>query len=351
MSSDDKENTSPAQTQARVMKEARKKTAKAIEKKAVQLKRLVVEYVPITGLKPNAYNPNRQSDHDFELLIRSMREDGFTQPVVAIRVKEEHLTDKRFIGYSVGDVVIVDGEHRWRAATALGYTEIPVVITSMTPEQMRIATLRHNRARGSEDIELAAEVLKDLQELGAIEWAQDSLMLDDLELERLLEDVKAPEHAANAEFSDGWQPGHGVQGDATSSGGSEGKGAGAANVQASMSAASLETARKQEQALAAAKTAEEKAIAAKDFNVFRLSLVFSGTEAVLVKSTLGLSAADALVALCRHAAETGFKAPAQAAAVEVPAAKPSLQAPPGRPAAPAKSTKPAAGKGTKKGKG
>ena len=80
--------------------------------------------------------------------------------------------------------------------------EIPVVFVDMSVEQMRIATLRHNKARGSHDIELEAAVLRDLQQLGAIEWAQDSLMLDDVELDRLLNDVAAPNELHSENYSE-----------------------------------------------------------------------------------------------------------------------------------------------------
>ena len=76
----------------------------------------------------------------------------------------------------------------------------------MTYEQARIATLRHNRARGSEDIELTSEVLRDLENLGALDWAQDSLMMDDLELQRMLEDIPAPEAMGDEEFGTAWIP-------------------------------------------------------------------------------------------------------------------------------------------------
>jgi len=142
----------------------RQKEAEAIQSKSHKLKELRVEYVPIDRLKPNWYNPNRQSEHEFELLTKSMQEDGFTQPVVALK-----------------DGTIVDGEHRWRAAQVIGYKDIPVVFVDMSPEQMRISTLRHNRARGKEDTTLVARVIKDLAEIGAADWAKDSLMLSDQE--------------------------------------------------------------------------------------------------------------------------------------------------------------------------
>ena len=84
--------------------------------------------------------------------------------------------------------------------------EIPVVFVDMTPEQMRIATLRHNRARGSEDVELSIKILQDLRELGALEHAIDSLQITDRELKVLIDDLPAPEQMAADEFSKAWIP-------------------------------------------------------------------------------------------------------------------------------------------------
>lgn len=145
-------STTPEATQKRVSESIIKKGKAAVAKTAQALERLRVDYIPHGGLKPNPYNPNRQSDHDFQLLCQSMTEDGFTQPIVAVVMNQEHLDSPKFKGnasYSLGDLVIVDGEHRWRAAGTLGLTEVPVVVTPMTPDQMRIATLRHNRARAA----------------------------------------------------------------------------------------------------------------------------------------------------------------------------------------------------------
>ena len=159
---------------------------KEIVKNNVVLDNLDVIYVNVNDIKPNAYNPNRQSEHEFELLCRSIEEDGFTTPAV---VRKQ-------------DMVIVDGEHRWRAAQSVGMLEIPVVLVEMTDEQMKIATLRHNRARGEEDVELAAAVLRDLAKMGALDEAQDSLMLDDVEMKKLLDEISDPELLANAEFEE-----------------------------------------------------------------------------------------------------------------------------------------------------
>lgn len=292
----EQDNTTPAATQARVTEAAKRKGQREVEKKARALKTLTVTYLGINDLSPNPYNPNRQSDHEFELLMRSMQEDGFTQPIVAVRMTEEFVRDARFKDYTVGQVVITDGEHRWRAASTLGYEEVPVVITDMSPEQMRIATLRHNRARGSEDIELAANVLKDLQSLGAIEWAQDSLMLDDLELNRLLDDITAPEALANEEYTEGWNPSDTAHEQTTKAVVTD-----EGRATSGMTPGAMEAARKREEALKSARTQEDRERALKDNAIFRVSLVFNGEEAELVRSVLGDEPAVRLVQLCRDA--------------------------------------------------
>jgi len=278
-----KDNTTPKEVQQKVFEKIVKKGKKQIEKRGKILERLEIQYMPITDIKPNEYNPNRQNEHDFELLVKSMEEDGFTQPIICLP-----------------DRTIVDGEHRWRAAETLGFTEIPVVIVEMTPEQMRIATLRHNRARGSEDVDLTTEVLRDLEELGALNWAQDSLMLDDLEITRLLEDIKVTDELAADEFSQAWEP---VERDLdddhdttearivkTSSG---------QEITTALSRRALSDKRVREKLIKEAKTDEEREMRQKDTNFYHLSLMFSGEEAKIVKKTLGSEPAEKIVQMCK----------------------------------------------------
>lgn len=141
------------------------------------LDKVEVVEVPIDEIKPNDYNPNRQSEHDFELLCRSIEEDGFTQAIIVNRKSNR----------------IVDGEHRWRACKVLGFKTVPVTYVDFSKEQAMIATLRHNRARGNENISMAADVLKELQEMGSIEHAADSLLLDPLDVKIMLEDIPVAE--------------------------------------------------------------------------------------------------------------------------------------------------------------
>lgn len=207
-----------------------------------------VTYVRVEDVKPNLWNPNRQADHEFELLCRSIDQDGFTAPV--IMWKE--------------GMMIVDGEHRWRAARALKIPVIPVYLESMTEAEARVATLTYNRAVGREDAGLAADVLRGIRDKGGLEGAQADLMLDDVEVQRLLQDMPT------TELPD-------LSGDAL---------------------------REQEAQLAAAKAGEERDMAARDAEAFRLVCVFSGDEADCVRLALGTGGqAEGVLRLCREAEE------------------------------------------------
>jgi ParB/RepB/Spo0J family partition protein len=253
----------------------RRRGQAVIDKQNRALERLAIEYVPVDEITANDYNPNRQTDHEFTMLCRSIEEDGFTQPVIL-----------------ANGSVIVDGEHRWRAARHLGMTDIPVVRVPMEPAQTKIATLRHNRARGTEDIELATEVLRDLEKLGALDWAADSLDLSDAELQRLLADIPAPEALAGDEYTEAWAPGAPA-----------GTGDVAPGILADATTAGASAARRREDQLKNAKTEQERQKIASSREVFRVSLVFAGDEAKTVRDALGPKPADTLLGWCRDRAQ------------------------------------------------
>jgi ParB/RepB/Spo0J family partition protein len=96
----------------KTLKTSMRRGKKAIEIKAKKLERVKIEYVPIESITNNSFNANRMDPHSMEMLQRSITDDGFTSPILVQEKTRE----------------IVDGEHRWRAAKALGYTEIPVLV-------------------------------------------------------------------------------------------------------------------------------------------------------------------------------------------------------------------------------
>lgn len=221
------------------------------------LKPVDFRIVPIDSIKPNSYNPNRQSEHEFELLCRSIEEDGFTQPIL--------------VNETTG--IIVDGEHRWRACKALGFLEVPVCFSAMDDVQVRIATLRHNRASGTEDIQRAADVMRELDKLGAVDWAKDSLILSEVESNMMLDMIPKAELKLRTE------------------------GMGYDQIQHTLD---------EEKALEEIKIKEDKLMAEKDGRKYTLQFTFLSDEAVLIKAVIGREHADGILALCKEAKSKGW---------------------------------------------
>ncbi|MGL5490327.1 MAG: IbrB-like domain-containing protein, partial [Shewanella sp.] len=114
-----------------------------------------VQWVRHDELIPNDYNPNKMAPTERKLLEVSIKENGFTQPIVVQRTN---------IGF-----MIIDGYHRHTIAESneciksntLGY--VPVVILEQDERAaLMAATVRHNRARGSHQINLMSELVKEL---------------------------------------------------------------------------------------------------------------------------------------------------------------------------------------------
>lgn len=276
-----------SETAQAVKPAAQRKGRAKVEKRARALQRLEVIYVPIDSIRPNKYNSNVQSARDFQLLCKSIQEDGFDQPVIVHKASSE----------------IVDGEHRWRAAKQLNMLELPVVFSDMDEVQRRIATLRHNRARGAEELETTVALLRDLDAMGAADWAKDSLDMEDLEWTRLLEDIPATDLAAE-EYTEGWEPERAEASEleaATAGAGTEAAELpGQGEREGAMTEAAEATMRERQERIRMARTEEEREKAKADLDVYRITLVFSGEEAGLVKAVLGHRPAQALLVLCRE---------------------------------------------------
>lgn len=242
-----------------------RKARKQVEEHANKaLDKLKVEYAPIEKIKPNDYNPNRQSDHDFEMLCRSIEEDGFTQPIIVL-----------------DDYTIVDGEHRWRAGKTVGLKELPVVKVDMTKEQARVSTIRHNKARGSHNIQLEAHVIKELRDLGATDWMKDSLLMDDTDIHKMLDEI--PE-ADIPDFT--------IKRD------KNGK------VDIKEQQRMSDEIRKIQDEKRKQHADEHRKAMANDQRFFKLNLIFDGDEGTVVKNALGSNPGEALLEFCKKEMQT-----------------------------------------------
>jgi ParB-like chromosome segregation protein Spo0J len=113
-----------------------------------------VRWIHRSKLKPNDYNPNRVARPELELLIISILEDGFTQPLVMLP-----------------DYTLVDGFHRWNVsgdkrlhAIYQGYC--PVVVVDADSVHRKMSTIRHNRARGVHTVLPMAEIVRAMLDEG-----------------------------------------------------------------------------------------------------------------------------------------------------------------------------------------
>ena len=128
--------------------------------------------VPISKIIPNTYNPNAVAPPELKLLYDSIKEDGYTMPVVCYYSKKQDL------------YVIVDGFHRYRIM--LEHEDIyrrekgllPVSVINKPLDQRMASTIRHNRARGAHDVDLMSNIVKELHELGRSDsWISKHLIL------------------------------------------------------------------------------------------------------------------------------------------------------------------------------
>lgn len=157
--------------------------------------------VPIEKITPNTYNPNAVAPPEMKLLYDSIREDGYTMPIVCYYIKEK---DK---------YVIVDGFHRYRIM--LDYPDIrerekgmlPVSVINKSLDNRMASTIRHNRARGSHDVDLMSNIIRELHELGRSDtWISKHLGMDTDEILRLKQITGLASLFKDINFGEAWQP-------------------------------------------------------------------------------------------------------------------------------------------------
>ncbi len=136
--------------------------------------------VPIEKIEPNTYNPNTVAPPELKLLYDSIKEDGYTMPIVCYYDSEN---DK---------YIIVDGFHRYRIM--LDYPDIrereggrlPVSVIDKPIDCRMASTIRHNRARGSHDVDLMSNIIRELHDLGRSDaWISKHLGMEKDEILRL----------------------------------------------------------------------------------------------------------------------------------------------------------------------
>ncbi|MEJ8763498.1 ParB/RepB/Spo0J family partition protein, partial [Phocaeicola sp. HCN-40430] len=115
-----------------------------------------VRAIPVEKVVANDYNPNVVAPPEMKLLELSIWEDGFTMPCVCYYDKEN---DK---------YILVDGFHRYtvlKTSQRIYERErglLPVVVIEKDLSNRMGSTIRHNRARGTHNIELMSHIVAEL---------------------------------------------------------------------------------------------------------------------------------------------------------------------------------------------
>lgn len=159
-----------------------------------------VRPVPIEKIQANSYNPNIMSPTDLELLYISVKKDGYTNAIVCYYLKDKDKYE------------IVDGFHR--RLVMLKHKDIyerengclPVSVIDKPLEERMASTVRHNRARGSHDIRLMANIVAEMVDSGMSDaQVMKSLGMDADELLRLKQVSGLASLFADKEFSKSWE--------------------------------------------------------------------------------------------------------------------------------------------------
>lgn len=159
-----------------------------------------IKPVPIDKIQANAYNPNHVAPPEMKLLYESIKNDGYTMPIVCYYLEDEDKYE------------IVDGYHRY--TVMLTHKDIyerergllPVSVIDKPLEDRMASTIRHNRARGEHSIELMTNIVAELSKSGMSDaWIMKNIGMDAEELLRLKQLSGLQELFKDKDFSRSWE--------------------------------------------------------------------------------------------------------------------------------------------------
>lgn len=159
-----------------------------------------IKPVPIEKIQANAYNPNHVAPPEMKLLYESIKNDGYTMPIVCYYLEDEDKYE------------IVDGYHRY--TVMLTHKDIyerergllPVSVIDKPLEDRMASTIRHNRARGEHSIELMTNIVAELSKSGMSDaWIMKNIGMDAEELLRLKQLSGLQELFKDKDFSKSWE--------------------------------------------------------------------------------------------------------------------------------------------------
>lgn len=161
-----------------------------------------LKFVPIEQVQANDYNPNSVATNEMKLLYLSIKEDGYTQPVVT------------FYDESLNKYIIVDGFHRY---TTMRMNKdiydannglLPIVVIEKNINERMASTVRHNRARGKHSVQGMSNMVFSMLENGMSDSEIcQRLGMEPEELLRLKHITGFSKLFENVEYSRAWETG------------------------------------------------------------------------------------------------------------------------------------------------
>lgn len=154
--------------------------------------RVNVIEIPVEKLRPNPWNPNRQTDFIFGKELASIQTHGFLDPIT---VRESDVDP--------GFYDIIDGEHRWRAGVQLKYEALPCNNLGKVSDPIaKQLTIIANETRGKADPGLMSVLLNDLVNDVPFADLAASLPYTELDLKTLMSDNSSVWDSADAPAGD-----------------------------------------------------------------------------------------------------------------------------------------------------
>lgn len=142
-------------------------------------------------VRANDYNPNRVAYPEMDLLEQSIRADGVTMPIVTYRDAKASRS------------IVVDGFHRHTVLSErLKRRYVPCTEIDRPLAERMASTVRHNRARGKHQVDLQAQMLRAMAELGLTDaQIAERLGMSDEEFLRLKQIVGCAKLLAQVEYN------------------------------------------------------------------------------------------------------------------------------------------------------
>jgi hypothetical protein len=114
-----------------------------------------IEVALLDRVRPNPWNPNRMTEHQVESTRAGMKAEGWVASYALLVWRTDETGKARNL--------IIDGEHRWRIGTELGFTKAPMVfLDGITEKRAKEMTIEFDNKRGKFDDVALRDLLKDI---------------------------------------------------------------------------------------------------------------------------------------------------------------------------------------------